>query len=158
PTRRWTGLPPRQRSGTRSLTSPIGTSPGTDAPPTTGSTRRARRRVLPTPHPSRKESVHDTDRPRGTAGPGPPHTGGRARAHRAADRLRRRPRPGAPALQADVTAGVGPRTRGQPGRTLAAAGSGRKGADAPGDRPALRRVRAPPGGTARPAAAAAGRG
>src|SRR5262249_15942224 len=63
-----------------------------------------------------------------------------------------------PARPGDVAAGVGPRACGQRGRALAATGSWRAGADAPGDRPALRRVRAPPGGAAHAAAAATGRG
>src|SRR5579859_2317458 len=100
-------------------------SPGTDVPPTTASTRRARRPVAVTrTYFSREESKHDADRHRGAgaAGPGRPQPGDRQGTHRTADRLRGRRRPGAPALPADVTAGVGSRARRQPGRTLAAPG------------------------------------
>src|SRR5262249_60326937 len=101
---------------------------------------------------------HDTDQRRDTAGPGCQQPGDGQGTHPAADRLRGRRRPDAPALTADVTAGVGSRPRRQPGRAMAAAGRGRAGADAPGDRPSLRRVRAPQGRTPHAAAAAARRG
>ena len=41
PRRRWAGWMPRPRSGKRSALSPNATSPGTDVPPTTASTRHA---------------------------------------------------------------------------------------------------------------------
>src|ERR1035438_4631960 len=71
-------------------------------------------------------------------------TDGRTGADLAAHRLRRRSRPGPAALAADVAAGLGPRAHRQPGRTLAAARGRRPRTPPPGDRPALRRVRASP--------------
>ena len=64
----------------------------------------------------------------------------------------------APALAADVAAGVGPRAHRQPGGAVAAARRRRPRAGAPGDRRAVRRVRAPPRRPARAAAAQPGRG
>ena len=96
-----------------------------------------------------RRQLRERDRREPAHGPG---------THRAADRVRGRHRPGPPALAADVAAGLGPRAHRQPGRAVAAARRGRPGADAPGDRPALRRVRAPARRAAHAAAAAARRG
>ena len=82
-------------------------------------------------------------------GPGPDF-----RAHR----LRGRARSDPAALAADVAAGVGPRAHRQSGRDVAAADGRRPGPDPPGDRHALRRLRAPSLGAAVAAAAPAGRG
>src|SRR5262249_30654910 len=96
--------------------------------------------------------------------PGNPARGYRARTDRraAADCTAEGRRggggPGQTALAADVPAGLGPRAHRQPGRALAAARGRRARADAPGDRPALRRVRASALGTSHAAAAAARRG
>ena len=70
----------------------------------------------------------------------------------------RRGRPGQTALPADVAAGLGPGARRQPGGAVAAARGRRRDPDAPGDRPAVRRVRAPAGEAPDAAAARAGRG
>ena len=77
---------------------------------------------------------------------------------RLADRLRGRGRPDPPALAADVPAGLGSGAHRQPGGDVAAARGRRPGPDAPRDRPALRRLRAPALRAADAAAAAAGRG
>src|SRR6266446_3785051 len=63
----------------------------------------------------------------------------------AAHRLRRRGRSGQTALTADVPASVGPRAHRQPRRAVAAARGRRPRTHAPGNRPAVRRVRASAG-------------
>ena len=95
---------------------------------------------------------------RGTAGDDREGADRGAAADHAAHRQRGRGGPGQTAFAADVAAGLGPGPHRQPGGALAAARGRRARPHAPGDRPAVRRVRAPARRAADAAAAAAGRG
>src|SRR5205814_6925606 len=128
PAPRWAGWACPPPFAGQSPTSPSATCRKTDVPPTTN---------------WREPDDGGTARPGNPARDHRAGTNRRTAADLFADRQRGRGRPGQTALAAHVPAGLGPRAHRQPGRALAAARGRRPRADAPGDRPALRRVRAP---------------